>query len=233
MLEKLIKDRYLTFSYPVPKLTYALGDFLTQPKMALTIEQSTREKLSVPKWDAKANDFVLAGNQKVRVEQRQRVSGVVAGENTEKEHRNFQWLRYYGGAINQVRFDDLDVLSGDFSGCWMMEYKKDGILYVGHVGTVDDATKPHSIASKKAWSDFALANPGDVIRGFSPARAWSDAANRPPKVHGDGLGRIWGLITKSQLISVFLYRGESDWNRYRIADWKVVDPVYMPHLAAI
>jgi hypothetical protein len=53
VIEKLIKGRYLNFSYPVPKLTYALGDFLTQPKVALTIEQSVQEKLNVPKWDSK------------------------------------------------------------------------------------------------------------------------------------------------------------------------------------
>ena len=234
MKEKLIKGRYLTFSYPVPKLTYALGDFLTQPKNSLTIEQSSKEKLNVPMWDSKAQDFARDDEDKKKlIQQRQRVSGVVAGENAEKEHRNFQWLRYYGGAINQVAFDNLDVLSGDFSGCWMMEYRKDGVLYVGHVGTIDDPNKPHSVAAKKAWNDFALAHAGDILRGFSPARAWSEADSKPSKIHGDGLPRIWGLVTKSELISVYLFRGEADWNRYRIADWKVVDPAYMPALATI
>ena len=99
MIEKLIKGRYLSFSYPVPKLTFELGSFVTQPTVALTIEQSVHETLKVPKWDSKGDDFVREGpqNQQKLVSQKQRVSSVSAGENADKAHRNFQWLRYYGG----------------------------------------------------------------------------------------------------------------------------------------
>jgi len=232
MLEKLIKGRYLTFSYPVPKITYELGAFVTQPTVAFTIDQSVHEKLQVPKWDSKGDAFVREGpqNQQKLVSQKQRVSSVSAGENTDKAHRNFQWLRYYGGAVNQVTFDNLDVLSGDFSGCWMVVYKKAGIEYVGHVGTVDSADNIRSIKAKEAWNEFAENNQRDVLRGFSPAKAWPI---KPKKIDGDGVARIWGLVTKSELVSIFLYRQDKDWNRFRIADWKVVDPSFVPQLYQI
>ena len=234
MLEKLVKGRYLSFQDPKPKITYADGDFVTQPKLALTIEQSVREKQMVPQWDAKARDFVRDdSHQTVKVRQKQRVSQISAGENQAKVHRNFQWLGYYGGAVSQVAFDNLDVLSGNFSGCWMMVYKKNGVTYVGHVGTVDEPTHAKSIAAKKAWVDFATASPRAIKRGFNPARVWTHPDSRPPKIDGDGIPRIWGLVTSDELISIYLYRTDVDWNRYRIADWKVVPRSHMPELGAI
>jgi hypothetical protein len=234
MFDKLIKGRYLTFQDPKPKLAYTDGDFVSQPKLALTIEQSSSEKQMVPKWDAKGGDFVRDdSHQTVKVQQKQRLSQISAGENQAKEHRNFQWLGYYGGAVSQVAFDNLEVLSGNFSGCWMVVYKKNGATHVGHVGTVDEPTHAKSVAAKKGWVDFATANPGAVQRGFNPARAWTHPASRPPKIDGDGIARIWGLVTRDELISIYLYRTDADWNRFRIADWQVVPPSYMPELGAI
>jgi hypothetical protein len=206
---------------------------VTQPKLALTIEQSVREKQMVPKWDAKADSFVYQNNQKVQVQQKQRVSQIISGENQAKVHRNFQWLGYYGGAVSQVAFDNLDVLSGNFSGCWMMVYKMLGVTYVCHVGTVDDPAHAKSVAAKKGWVDFANANRDAIQRGFNPARAWTHPDSRPAKIDGDGLARIWGLVTADELVSIYLYRGEKDWNRFRIADWKVVPSSHMPELGAI
>jgi hypothetical protein len=148
-------------------------------------------------------------------------------------HRNFQWLGYYPGGVSEVAFDNLDVLSGPFSGCWMMVYKKDGATHVGHVGTKDDTAHAVSKAVKTAWTDFANANPLTIERGFSPARSWNNPDSRPAKIDGDGLGRIWGLVTRDELISIYLYRGEKDWDRYRIAGLTTVPPSYMPDLAAI
>jgi len=235
MLDKLVIGRYLSFQDPKPKITYADGDFVTQPRLALTIEQSVREKQMVPKWDAKSQDFVRDQDrgQKVDVQQKQRVSQISPGENQAKVHRNFQWLGYYGGAVSQVAFDNLDVLSGNFSGCWMTVYKRNGITYVCHVGTVDDPVHAKTKAAKKAWVDFANENTAAIKRGFNPARTWTNPDSRPPKIDGDGIARIWGLVTEDEMISIYLYRGEKDWNRYRIADWKVVPPSYMPELGAI
>ena len=215
MLEKLAKGRYLNFDMTVPKLTYELESFVTQPKMSLTLTQSVKEKVSVKPYDVTQN--MLDGSRTVA--QKQRVSSFNAGEAQKKIHRNFQWLYYYGGAVNEVSYDNIDVLSGNFSGCWMMVYRKNGIQYVGHVGTVDDPTTKHSIAAKKAWNKFASENKNDVIRGFSPAKAWPPE-DVPDKIDGDGLARIWGLVTTDRLVSVYLYRGDKDWNRYRIADVK-------------
>jgi len=237
VLEKLIIGRYLSFQDPKPKLTYTDGNFLTQPKIALTVEQSIRDKQQVPKWDSRAQELVRAGpqNQKVMVSQKQRVSQISAGTNADqaKVHRNFQWLGYYAGAVSQVAFDNVDVLSGNFSGCWMTVYKVAGVTYVCHVGTKDDATDKKTIAAKKGWNDFAQANRLTIERGFNPARAWGNPDKQPAKIHGDGIARIWGLVTADAMVSVFLYRGEQDWDRYRIAGLKVVPPSHMPELGNI
>ena len=233
MLEKLIVGRYVTFQDPKPKITYADGTFLTQPKIAMTMAQSVREKQLVPKWDAKSDAFVYEGNQKKEVSQKQRVSQMVAGENQSKVHRNFQWLGYYGGAVSLVTLDDLDVLSGNFSGCWMTVYRNAGVTYVCHVGTVDDPTHKKTLAAKTAWNDFAQANPHSILRGFNPARAWTHPDSRPAKIDGDGLARIWGLVTPDEMASIYVYRGEKDWDRYRIAGVQVVMPAHMPELGNI
>lgn len=233
MLEKLIVGRYVSFQDPKPKITYTDGDFLTQPKIAMTMEQSVREKQLVPKWDSGAQDFVREGNQKKEVSQKQRVSQMTAGGNQAKVHRNFQWLGYYGGAVSQVSLDNLDVLSGNFSGCWMTVYRKDGVTHVCHVGTVDDAAHKKTLAAKKAWNDFASANPMSIERGFNPARSWTHPDSRPAKIDGDGIARIWGLVTRDEMVSIYLYRGEKDWDRYRIAALKVVPPSHMPELGDI
>jgi hypothetical protein len=115
----------------------------------------------------------------------------------------------------------------------MVVYKKDGVVYVGHVGTVDDPHKQHSVKAKEAWNTFAENNQGNVLRGFNPARAWANSDSRPEQIHGDGVPRIWGLVTKSELISIYVYRLEKDRSRYRIADWKVVEPSYVPQLYQI
>jgi hypothetical protein len=233
--EKLIVGRYVKFQDPKPKITYTDGSFLTQPKLAMTLEQSVKEKQLVPKWDAKGQDFVRDdSHQTVQVSQKQRISQMSAGEHQSKEHRNFQWLGYYGGAVSQVALDDLDVLSGNFSGCWMTVYRNAGITYVCHVGSVDDATHAKTIAAKKAWNDFAQANPQAILRGFNPARSWTHPDSRPPKIDGDGLARIWGLVTRDEMISIYVYRGEKDWDRYRIAGLQVVQPPsQMPELGNI
>jgi hypothetical protein len=67
MLEKLIVGRYIGFKDPKPKITFPVGSFVSQPKLALTIAQSLREKQMVPKWDSRADDFVYDGQQKVQV----------------------------------------------------------------------------------------------------------------------------------------------------------------------
>jgi hypothetical protein len=233
MFEKLVKGRYLSFRDPKPKITYDDGAFITQPKIAMTIEQSVREKQMVPKWDAAKQEYVRDGGQMVDVRQKQRVSQLSAGTNQSKVHRNFQWLGYYGGAISQVPFDNLDVLSGNFSGCWMTVYKKDGITRICHVGTVDDPAHAKTRAAKDAWNAFANANPHSIQRGFNPARVWTHPDSRPAKIDGDGIPRIWGLVTCDELISIYLYRTEKDWDRYRIADLQVVSPSHMPELGNI
>jgi len=231
VFKKLVVGRYLNFRDPKPKLTYVDGEFLAQPRVALTVEQSAKEKVDVQKRDSKGDLVKLPDHSIKLVTQKQRVSDILAGENEEKAHRNFQWLGYYPGAVSEVTLDNLPVLSGPFSGCWMMVYRKDGRVHVGHVGT--DINRPEKTrAAKEAWVGFANPNRFDVLRGFNPVRAWAE--DSPERISGDGTPvMIWGLVTEDQLYSIYLRQGGLEPTRYRIAGVKQVEPTYMTALAEI
>ena len=182
---KLIVGRYLNFV--MPKSTKAiLGTFMTQPQQLKTIQEST--------------GFFT------------KTSNVNAGTGM-KAHRNFQWLNWVAGAINQVTFGNLDVLTGPMSGCWIMKYKIGGIEYVGHVGTFNSADSPESIAAKTAWNAFAVANPNDILGGFKPK--WNGAW--PPCIKGDKTTgqTTFALVSGGDFYTVAAIRKE-DLTGYRI-----------------
>jgi len=187
--QKLIIGRFIRFPAAGMKLIYNLGDFLTQPTMALKIEEST--------------GF------------RTKTSAITPGTGA-KAHRNFQWLTWYPGAVSQVPINGVDVLTGPMSGCWLVIYKRLGTVYAGHVGTAEP-NSPKTIAAKQAWNQFAQnAPPGSVIAGFNPARHWTN--NSPAQLPTDGIPKVYGLLTTSyQLYSVFTYKQNTDTTLYRIA----------------
>jgi hypothetical protein len=183
---KLIVGRY--FNFVMPKSTKGiLGTFMTQPQISLTIQEST--------------GFFT------------KTSNISAGTGS-KAHRNFQWLNWVAGAVNQVAFGNLDVLTGPMSGCWIMKYKIAGIEYIGHVGTFNKADSPQSIASKTAWNAFANANPLDVVGGFKPK--WNGVW--PPSIKGDNTTgqTTFGLVTGGDYYTVAAWR-KQDLTGYRIA----------------
>jgi hypothetical protein len=93
------------------------------------------------------------------------------GENAEKGHRNFFWLPWVLDAVNQVNQQGRDVMSGPFSGCYLIRYKEAGGDWrVAHVSMPGGA---------KAWNALA-AQPGFSIQcGFKPflGRRLGDGAN--------------------------------------------------------
>jgi hypothetical protein len=136
-----------------------------------------------------------------------------------REHRNFQWLEYFPGAIAEVPLSGLDVLTGKMTGCWLVIYKKppDKIVTVAHIGTEDSPTTEGTVAVKRTWNTFAGTYPIDVIAGFRPSNAWRDSI--PPMTSGDIGAEIYGLVTADKrLYSIFTYiqRG-SDLRLLRIA----------------
>jgi hypothetical protein len=216
-----------------------LGTFLLEPARPLTLQESMREAKIVEKRDSKQNliDDGKGNGDKVKINIKQRVSAINDGETVTltKVHRNFQWLGYHAGAVSHVPAGALAVLSGNFSGCWMMEFKKDGQTHIGHVGTVDSKVHESTVESKKAWNAFANENQGAVLRGFNPAAVWG-VEDRPKMISGDAGPVIWGLITKDKLISIILYQGKDDGkltDRYRIAGVKEVPSAKKHVLLAI
>jgi hypothetical protein len=138
-----------------------------------------------------------------------------------KDHRNFQWLGWYKGAVSQAALGNTDVLTGPMSGCWITVHQFSGQPHVGHVGTFETPNHPKSVAAKKAWKDFAAANPEAVIKDFNPFRSFN--GNWPETKTGD---HAWGkkviaLVTSDQsLHSICLWKQEEGNGVYRIAEVK-------------
>lgn len=183
---KLIVGRYLNFVMP-NTAAGVLGNFMTQAPMLMKIEESSG-------FRTKTSNISLGSGPKV--------------------HRNFQWLNWVAGSINQVAFGGTDVLTGPMSGCWIMNYKIGGIEYVGHIGTFNGPNTPQSIAAKNAWNAFALANPLSVLGGFKPG--WNGVF--PPSAAGDKTtGQTqFGLVTPGEYYTVAAWR-KQDLTGYRIA----------------
>jgi hypothetical protein len=187
--------RYLQFTNGLKNNEIYFGDrgiFITQPPQLNSVLRSTTVTENInyleQPWDLYSQTHELSPVVSYHKFQ---------PENNETSiHRVFQWLNYIPGIINQVSLNGIDVLSGFFSGCWLMHYKIDGIVYVGHVGTEEDATHQNTIISKRAWNNFAQQNPKDVVGGFKPE--WKGIY--PAKVQGELRGgdtKRMGLVTTS------------------------------------
>lgn len=114
---------------------------------------------------------------------------VKAGSKKFKTHRNFTWLPFVDNAINYTPVNGKDVLSGPFSGCYMILYNVAGAARVGHVATP---------GAKAAWNNHVANQPGvNVLTGFQPHRVYYDALAFPVKRPEEGTARIFGLITNT------------------------------------
>jgi hypothetical protein len=186
--QKLIVDRFLEFTMPtIASPPIPADKFFNQNRIDLTITESTGDS--------------------------QKQSSIVEGTG-KKVHRNFQWLAWVPGAISAVQTGG-DVLTGPMSGCWVVVFQRNGIEYVGHIGTSMTPTDPQSIAVKTAWYTFARsAGPGNaVIAGFNPGRAWPAGASLPAQKPGDGNAVTFGLVTTNkELYAVLMYKGNASVN---------------------
>ncbi len=103
------------------------------------------------------------------------------------------WLPYVPGYTNVVKSNGLNVLSGPFTGCYMIKFMLRGEAYTGHVATPE---------AKTSWNQFAqgLTN-NDIVRGFKPANHLMGANTTPvisnDRRNGDSALRIFGLITST------------------------------------
>jgi hypothetical protein len=209
--QKLVVGRFINFNMPNDAPPPIPQDkFVYLPVSKMTIEESTG---------------VFQKQSNIIIDQ----------QNATKVHRNFQWLAWIPGAISAVQLPWGDVLTGPMSGCWLVIYKRNGIKYVGHIGTAENTTSPQSIAAKEAWYKFApLAGEGNLIAGFNPLKAWT---NFPKPQPGDGPPDIFGLVTTSDVsYAVFTFKGDGRTravNLRRIADIKQIPRVSPPELLTL
>ncbi|NVN93017.1 MAG: hypothetical protein HXX11_20815 [Desulfuromonadales bacterium] len=125
----------------------------------------------------------------------------------------FLWLHYFPGQISEIELHGgEDVLSGEFSGCWMVVYRKGGAIRVGHIGTTQDPKK--DLPLKEAWTKFAFnASPDDLIIAVNPLRSW--LGNPPPRAHNDVppdfKSHLYCFVTSTcRCFAVWLYPQQND-----------------------
>ena len=212
--EKLIVGRFVNFSLAIvatkldPKPTD--GTVVDQDAKVCSLEQSTSSGII----------------------NRTKTSGVVTGANP-KVRRNFNFLTYYPGVVTQTTLET-DVLTGPMSGCWIMLYKHNDVLKVGHVGTFMEPTDEKSIKAKEAWTPFAGSNEVALIGGFNPFTHWKERGF-PLQTGNDSNGSVYALVTTArQFYSVYFYKQSGSVpNLYRIAG---VEPIVsapttaLPHI---
>ena len=115
---------------------------------------------------------------------------------TKKSHRNFIWLPWIVGAVNYTEQGGKDVLSGRFSGCYMIRYKMSGGAWrVAHVHT------PEGI---DAWNELASAPGFQISGGFKPF-----LASNVQKYGSDA--HTYGIITDAGLCYRLMVK-ETRWN---------------------
>jgi len=138
----------------------------------------------------------------------------------QSDKSTFTWLSYAPGKILWTPLTH-DVLSGPFSGCWMVLFNHFG-QKVGHLGT----TEPNSDATRnvyQVWDNFRQNHPGAVLRAFKPysldrdelpvGKPQTDVAERP----------TWFGVVSTDLncYSITTFPQRRDPNTYRIVDVRV------------
>lgn len=199
--KKLVEGSYFDLSYAAPgPVAYAAGDFVTAPVQ-----------------DYSTNDSTTA--QHANLGKKVTTRTIQPNVHATKAHRNFRFLPWYSGAISEVRLDQVDVLTGPMSGCWLVIFRRGGHRYAGHLGT-DVANPVGTAAVKTAWNNFATNHPGDVVGGFNPFAAWKKYP--ASKSTNDSTPRIFGLYTtNAHFHAVFTWQ-QGGSTTLRIADVKRV-----------
>lgn len=131
------------------------------------------------------------------------------------------WLPYAPGKIAWEELTGRDVLSGKFSGCWMVVYNWYGMTRVAHMGTTEPASAA-TVNVHKEWDNLRRDHPGCVLRAFEPYSPNRDPL--PAATNKDIAGRpAWfGLVTSlRECYSITTYPQQNNPNTYRIVDRRV------------
>jgi hypothetical protein len=203
--QKLIVGRYLELNTPTPAFAGpAVNGFQEVARVVLHIEQSESMSTPVgpmnvmpgfnPTFKQQVQIGMQRAGQHVQAQfDRQRTSTTGVGA-VAKAHRNFIWLEWLPGFVSEVQPQGMDVLTGPMTGCWITAYIRNGIHYIGHVGTENLPTSANSIAAKNAWNTFARGVPMGAFSGFNPTGdPWTAAPVQP--LPGETARKTFALIT--------------------------------------
>jgi hypothetical protein len=226
--QKLIVGRYLELNNPAPSFAGppVLG-FQEVNQIVMHIAESessaapSASNVNMPGFNPTFKQQVAIGFQRASEEiknqvDRQRTSTTGLGA-VAKVHRNFVWLEWLGGLVSEVKVGGIDILTGPFTGCWLVSYLRGGVHYIGHVGTCDDHADPRSIAAKAAWNTFAASVPSHSFSGFNPFNDdWVGVV--PVQQAGEGNRKYFGLVTVAgDFYTIIAYPQVNKTNRIRIA----------------
>jgi hypothetical protein len=119
----------------------------------------------------------------------------------------FRWLPWVSGKINYADMGGMDVLSGMFTGCWMVFYRE-GSHRVGHVATQNDAGD-----CKSTWRKHKALRTVSEVKEFRPDIGLQGAFNL-------GLVTSTGKLYKIQLAGEKEVLVDNPWRT--VAEW--MDP---------
>jgi hypothetical protein len=224
--QKLIVGRYIELNNPAPAWAGpAVAGFREQTRLVMHIAESENSAAPIPTFNfpnAPLGVKVQLGFQKAGAGiasqfDRQRVSATGVGA-VAKTHRNFVWLEWVPGIVNEVQPQGTDVLTGPMTGCWITAYVRNGVHYVGHVGTDTLPTTQNSIDATNAWNTYARNVPMGTYSGFNPKRNWIGAL--PPALASEPTGgvKFFGLVASDGTFHIVVtYPQKNQANRIRIA----------------
>jgi hypothetical protein len=224
--QKLIVDRYLDFVVPTPTFVGpAAAGFREQNPVLLHIEESelstapfnpnTFPAAFTPSLKDKAKLALQNAGPQIKSALDIQRTSALGGGHVAKAHRNFVWLGWVPGIVNEIRPNGMDILTGPMSGCWITSYMKGGLQYIGHVGTEDDPNTANSIAAKGAWNTWAAGVFMGSYSGFKPTADWVGAA--PPQKSGEFKNKTFGLVTADGDFHIVVGYQIGSSNRIRIA----------------
>lgn len=225
--QKLIVGRYIELNTPQPTwVGPAAAGFREQNRLIMHIDESESSAAPIPGFsfpNAPLKTQVQLGLQKTAAQvqsqfNRQRVSATGVGQ-VAKAHRNFLWLEWVPGIVNEVQPLGIDVFTGPMSGCWIVSYMRNNVHYVGHIGTEDDPNTQNSLNAKNSWNAFAAGVPMGAYSGFNPKRDWVGPVPLP--IAGDasvGREKFFALVAADGTYhSVCTYPQVNKATRIRIA----------------
>ena len=226
---KLIVGRYLELNTPQPVMAgAAVNGFQEVNRIVLHIEESESSAAPVAPLNPRPGfnptvaqraqiGFQRAGEHIASQFDRQRTSATGVGA-VAKAHRNFVWLEWLPGLVSEVQPVGMDVLTGPMSGCWITAYLRNGVHYIGHVGTENLPTSANSIAARTAWNRFAASVPMGAYSGFNPFNdPWTNGP-MPQGLPGESARKTFALVTAAgDFYTVITYPQTNKPTRVRIA----------------